>query len=110
MDETAGGLVVFLIVGAIIVIIVTAVVTGMVWLFLGLTYLFGHAFFVVVIFTALGAVGGLLRHVGKMGARPPTTDYDFATVGTLRMVPAHWAMLAMLSFAGAVGIYGMIFL
>jgi hypothetical protein len=114
MDEGVGALIVIvLVIGAVIWVvgaIVKAIISILMAVFLGGTYVLGHAAFVVIILAALGAFGGLLFHRSKTGVQAARTDDDFAQVGVIRLLPAGWATLMIFSFIGVVALYGMVFL
>lgn len=106
MDEAAGCLVPV----AIGLFVLAVILVALAWIFITLAWIFGHPLVVVLIFTALGAVGGLLRHERRSGVAAAVAQEDYATIGSLQLLPAQWAKLVLIGFAGLIGLYGMVFL
>lgn len=106
MDELGGWLI-----GIILAIV--AAIAAIKFLFLALGYTFvalsgavGHPIILILLFGGLGAAGGLIQLSRRKGRVIARSSDDYAEIGPFRMVPEQWAVLVVVLFVLAVGLYG----
>lgn len=81
---------------------------GVGWVFLALSSMFGHPAVLLLMICVLGAGIGMIVHRRKHGKSTARSAEDYAEIGSLRMVPEHWAALVLGGFALVVGLFGML--